>query len=118
MLATSTASTTQLQVAVGDDRGQVVLAFNVPTDRALISPPQASRIAEAIARAAFTAHHGFPPRTLTSELAIQAKERATEEVRIRLVTRCAHIVRSMMEKGRGPGLIAQECVDAVLKEVT
>ena len=95
--------------AVGERDGQVVLQFPESVQWAAFDPETARQIGEAMAKEAYTIRYGRQP---------QGKSVLADEVRQRLLNRATIIIRSLQEKGRMPGFIAMEVVDAILQEVT
>ena len=85
-----------------------------------ITPEQASTMAEHLARIAFAAHTGREADDRGSELVRQIKAKAVDEIRPRLITRHAQLLRSFLKKNPKPTepWMAERLVDALLKEVT
>jgi len=81
---------------------------------------QSSVAAEHLARLAFAAHTGRAPDDRGSELARQIKAKAVDELRPRLITRHAAMLRSFLRKDPSPTVedMSERLVDQVLKEVT
>lgn len=75
-----------------------------------MDPETARQAAEAMAHAAYTAHHGAPPPEGRSVIA--------EGRRNQLVTRVALVLRSLQQRGREPAYAAQHVVDIVLGGMT
>lgn len=96
-------------VAVGDRGGQVVLSFPRPVQWAALDPETAAQVGEAMARSAYKCRYGLEPNTNASMIG--------SEVRTRLITRATHIIRSLQNKGKLPGVVAAEVVDTILSEV-
>ena len=105
-------------VAIGVVEGKVVAKWNEPTTQIVFDAQNAFQIGEALARAAHEARFGEKVPSDMSYLQQQIKARVTEELRDKLVTRVAHIIRSTQERKRTPGFVAMSAVDAVLREVT
>lgn len=93
-----------------DRGGTVVIAFDRPVESIDLDPETARQAAETIARAAYTCRYGIEPQKNTSVIA--------QEKRMLLVTRVSHIIRSMQEKNKLPGVIASHVVDQILQEIT
>lgn len=107
-----------LEVAVTVHDGKVVLHLSQSRDYFVLTAAQASAMAEHLARNAYEAHYGKTAPDRGSELARQIQAKAVDEVRPRLITRAAHIIRSLTDGGKSFEYIAEHAVDAVLKEVT
>ena len=107
-----------MDVGVGNTHGKVVLNFPEPIEFLVLSEEAALGIAEDIARQAFEVRTGVPADDDDAILRIHVRRKAIDQVRPMLITRAAHIVRSLVEKDTAPGIIAQHVVDAVLQEVT
>lgn len=107
----------QIHVAVGDQKGQVVLSFDRPVQNWVLDPQNAFQIGEAIARAAHTARFGSTPPPDGSYIAQQVKARVTDEVRTRMVLQAGFALRSMLEQGRAADYMAREIVERILSEV-
>ena len=96
--------------AVGDRDGHVVLQFPEAVQWAAFDPETARQIGEAMAKAAYKARFGVEPGNMKSQL--------VDQIRTRLHTSATHMIRSMINQRQLPGVIAQEVVDLVLREVT
>lgn len=96
-------------VAIGERNGQVVLQFHEPIQWAAFDPETARQIGEAIAREAYQIRYGVKPA--------EGKSVISEEIRMRLMTRATHVIRSLQDKGKLPGYIAAQVVDTILSEV-
>lgn len=108
----------QLAMGVTRFRDDVVLHLSYAREYVVLSPEQASQLAEQLARCAFEAHYDREAPDRGSELARQIKAKAVDDVRPRLIRRAAHIIRSLTEQQRSFEYIAEHTVDGVLKEVT
>lgn len=95
-------------VAVGERDGQVILSFPKPIQWAAFDPETAAQIGEAIAKEAYQCRYGRKH---------ESKSVIGEQVRMRLITRATHVIRSLQDKGKLPGVIASEVVDTILSEV-
>lgn len=96
-------------VAIGERNGQVVLQFPESVQWAAFDPETARQIGEAIARAAYEVRFGRKPA--------DGKSVISEQVRMRLITRATHVIRSLQDKGKLPGFVASQVVDVILSEV-
>lgn len=96
-------------VAIGERNGQVVLQFPNAVQWAAFDPEIARQIGEAMAREAYQIRYGKAPA--------DGKSTISEEVRMRLMTRVTHVIRSLQDKGKLPGFIAAQVVDTILSEV-
>ena len=94
--------------AIGNRDGQVVMSFPSPVEWAAFDLETARQIGEAMAREAYTVRYGRPP---------QGKSVLSEELQTRIMNKATIIVRTMMEKNRAPGYIANEVVNAILMEI-
>jgi hypothetical protein len=97
--------------AVGDRDGQVVLQFPEAVQWAAFDPETARQIGEAMAKAAYKARFGVDPGA-------NMKSQLVDQIRTRLHASATQMIRSMINKRDLPGVIAQEVVDLVLREVT
>ena len=95
-------------VSIGDSNGKVVLTFSQPTTNIVMEPENARQIGEGMARAAYTAKYGLKP---------QGKSVISDQKRMLLITRVTHVIRSLQDKGKLPGMIASQVVDTILSEV-
>lgn len=95
--------------AIGQEGNRVVMKFHQPVDWIAWNPDVALQIGMTMAKIAYRIEYGIeqPGAKIISE-----------QTRQKLVTRCAHIIRSMSEKNHKHGVIAMACVDAVLQEAT
>lgn len=100
---------TTTTVRIIDHDGMVVLQFSRPTENLVMEPENARQIGEGMARAAYTARYGVSPDRSRSII--------SDQKRMLLVTRATHIIRSLQDKGKMPGVIASSVVDAILSEV-
>lgn len=94
--------------AIGNRDGQVVISFPSPVEWAAFDPETARQIGEAMAREAYGVKYGRPP---------QGKSVLSEELQTRIMNKATIIVRTLMEKNRAPGFIANEVVNAILMEI-
>jgi hypothetical protein len=90
--------------------GVIVICFDRPLESIDLDPETARQVAETIARVAYSCRYGIEPQKNTSVIA--------QEKRMLLVTRISHIIRSMQEKNKLPGVIASHVVDKILQEIT
>jgi S-adenosylmethionine synthetase len=105
-------------VAVGVEKGRAVLRFPKPIEFAAFDSANAMQVAEALSRAAYEAHHGKAPPDDVSIVAERVKQRVTQEVRDRMVTRINLILISQREKKTvSNGHLAMELVDRILSDV-
>ena len=100
----------ETSLEVSEDGKDVIWKFSKPTEHLALDPENARQIAEATAKAAYTCKYGLP--------ADSNKSLISEQVRMRLITRCTHVIRSLSEKQKLPGFIASEIVDVILREVS
>lgn len=104
-----------VDVALGIQNGQVLLHWHGARDAITFDPQNAYEMGEAMARAAHKARFGEDPPSDHSYIAGQVRARATDELRTKLVTRIALMLRSLEDKDRG--YAARQIVDTVLSEV-
>lgn len=94
------------QVAVGPDRGRVMIAFQYPTRWVHLDPQQAAEVAKGILDCASglgaNIRIAVPPKVIPPQ------------VQITLVHRVAHIMRGALEGKKTPQRVAREIVDALL----
>lgn len=106
------------QVAIGVEKGRVVMRFPKPLAFAAFDNANAMQVAEAMSRAAYKAHHGREPPSDVNMVAERVKQRVTAEVRDRMVTRINLILTSQREKKTvSNGHLAMELVDRILSDV-
>lgn len=96
-------------ISISDHEGMVVMQFSKPTENLVMEPENARQIGEGMARAAYSARYGVSPD--------QSRSIISDQKRMLLVTRATHIIRSLQDKGKMPGVIASQVVDAILSEV-
>ncbi len=100
----------------------LVGAFNADNGECIfvLTPEQASQMGEVLARKAHELHYGKKPDSRTSELALQIKAKAIDEIRPRIITRQTTMLNAFLKKTPKPTVtwMAERLVDAVLKEVT
>lgn len=99
-------------VQVSHKDGLVVLHFEKPVSWCALDPQTAKAAAEAIARTSYAAIFGDGPTPT-------AKSQITEQLRLRLRNRVAHMLRSMAKDVPMPEfeIQATRIVDECLKEV-
>lgn len=68
---------------------------------------EAKKLAEFLGKAAYEAHYGVPPPPNRSAI--------SEQKRMDLIVRVAHMLRDLQERGRKPKYTAMLVVDEVLK---
>jgi len=107
-----------IDIAIGEDRGRVVLMWHKPATSVTLEPQNAFVLAENLARAAHAAR--FPGEKLpdTGYLAAQIRAKVTEELRDRLVARAAMMLHSARQSPKSDGQIALEIVDQLLAAVS
>ena len=103
--------------AVGIRDGQVVMQFPHAVQWVAVDPQTAVDIGEALARAGFEIRNGHPPRENTAVLQDEIKRKATDIVRLSMITRSEIILRQLLERKRSMNYIATELVDRMLQEV-
>ena len=102
---------------VNDQEGQVVIGFDRPVRNWVLDPGNAVQIAEAMAKAAWVAHHGKAPPNGVDVLLQRERHQVTEQLRQRLVNRATHVMRSLVEQKFTPGQAATQLVDLFLQEL-
>lgn len=75
---------------------------------AILPPDQAKEVGEVLQRYAYHAKYGSDPQT---------KSLQAEQIRAKMQTRVAHVIRSLEQKNRPPAFIANEIVNVLLSEV-
>lgn len=105
------------EVELGVVANQVVMKFPQPMEFVTFDPENARTIAEHIARAAYEAKHGSQPPPTQSELMREARNKFTEELRIRMINRVVIMLQSESMIQATPGRRAMNVVDAVMKEL-
>lgn len=79
-----------------------------------IDPGVAMQIAETLAAAAYTAHHGHKPQNPQKVLAEQVHKRFTAEMRDQMVSRVALMLASLRDQTKSDGYTAMQIVDTIL----
>lgn len=97
-------------VAVGEEAGQVKLIFPKPIQWAVFDPQTAKEIGMAMAKTSYEIISG-------QKQEISGAKVLTAEIEAKLINRLTHVIRSLSEKGKPTGFIAQECLTVVLREV-
>lgn len=97
-------------IAIGERNGKVVLMFPKPTTEFQMDAENARRIAEQLARSAYTAHFGREPSG-------KPRSMVTESLRKHMRARVKLVVRSLLEQGKSWQYISQHVVDLILREV-
>ena len=97
------------EIAIGVDEGRVVMKFPEPKQWIAMDSENCRLIAEAMARAAYECRYGVP--------AAQGGSNLSEGIRVKLITRVTHVMRSMKEQHKAPQFIAAAIVDVILSEV-
>ena len=103
--------------AVGIRDGQVVMQFPNAVQWLAVDPQTAVNIGEALARAGYEIRHGHQPPDNTAVLQEEIKRRATDMIRLSMITRSEIILRQLLERNRSLNYIATELVDRMLQEV-
>jgi S-adenosylmethionine synthetase len=107
-----------IDVGISALQGKVVMKWDHPTTLIVFDPQNASTIAEHLARAAFEAHTGRPPRDDISHLHAQVKNKVTEEMKKLLVRRISTMLNSTRHSPAWHNdRLALEIVDNVLTKV-
>lgn len=96
-----------VQMAIGDDGGNVILKFDESIDTIVLAPQNAAEIAEAITKAAYKCRYGFAPNKATQTYQV-------EKIRDKLISRVALMLNS---PAKSHGVTAMHIVDVCLKEV-
>lgn len=104
-----------LVTAEGD---KVMILFAQPVAGMRFTPDRARVVGEQMGRCAYEAHFGRPPPNAGSALAEFVKMQGVDQLRPQLIAKATVMIRSMYQKQTAPVLMAQEVVDAVLREVT
>ena len=92
-------------IAIKDENGMVLLEFPQPIRWCELDAETARQVGEAIAKAAYKARYGLNPPD---------GSRIAADKRLHLVTRVAHVIRQLNERGRSPKYSAEQIVDIVL----
>lgn len=106
-----------VDVALAVESGKVVMTFHQPTNLIVFDPQNAFNLGEALARTAHRAKFGKEAPSDNSYIAQQVKARITEQMRDKMVTRVAQMLRSMMQEGKLPAVMAVHVVDTIFAEV-
>lgn len=97
--------------------GQVVVRFPQPMAFIVMEPENARTIGEGLARAAFEAQTGKAPPPTGSEILRVARERMTEQIRLKLIARIALMLNSETLIQLAPKDRALRIVDTIMKEI-
>jgi len=99
-----------IQLAIGDENGNVVLQLSQSTNEVKIKPENAKLIGEEMARRAYYIQ--------TGKYAPEGKSVIADAVREKLIIRTVHIMRNLQGKKKPLDYIAMQLVDTVLAEVS
>lgn len=110
MAETNPADNGKVDVAVGVIKGQVHWEFHRPVTFVAMDPENARTIAEATARAAFEARYGVKPP--------QGQTQLGDQLRVQLTARVALMLQTLVKNQTPYQRMAQEVVDACLREAT
>jgi hypothetical protein len=113
----SNGSSGSVDVSIGVHEGKVVARWQVPTNQIVFDPQNAFQVGEAMARAAHEARYGVSVQTDESYIAEQVRARVTENLRARMVSRFVLMFGSMERQRKTPKHIAEQMVDALLREI-
>jgi len=105
-------------IAIGIHNGKVVIHWHQPTTQISFDPQNAFEFGEQMARTAHKARFGEDAPSDGSYLAQQVRQRLTEDLRDRMVTRVVHIIRSQQERKKSPADVARSVVDVIFAEVS
>lgn len=98
------------ELAIGEHNGDVVISVPKGVDWIKLDPETARRVGETLCREAYKVRYGVP--------ADGSRSLVSEALRMRLVTRATHIIRSLQDHKKLPGVIASEVVDTILAEIS
>jgi hypothetical protein len=98
------------QVAIGDQDGKVVMAFDRSITKLVLDPENARQIGGQLVKSAYTAHTGVQVTDVPAAI--------KEHTRSTLIHRFILVDRNLREQGKSPGYIAQQLVDLFLSEVS
>lgn len=116
----ATADTGNVDVALGVEKGKVVLIYQQPVKHVTFEPQNAFELAEHMARAAYEARSGKKPSLRENEryLAKEIRARVKEDLYERMVTRATLTLRGLYENKQPIETIARELVQTVLSQAT
>lgn len=99
----------QVELAIGIERGQVVIRFQLPQTRVSMDPTNAARVGkELIDRAV----------DLGARVAIIPPPRKiTDQMRKALIARIQHVIRSTQDQNRPPEYVAMAVFDSVINGI-
>jgi len=100
----------EIQVAIGDLEGKVVMAFDHQISKLVMDPENARQIGAQLVQSAYTAHTGVKVTDVPAAI--------KEHTRTTLIHRFIMVDRNLREQGKSPGYIAQTLVDLFLSEVS
>lgn len=110
--------TGSIQVAVGVVEGKVVAKWHDPVSEITFDPQNAYQIGLALAQAAMDAHNGSAVNAKPFLEGEVQKRKVTDQQRDMLIGIVATQLKTLIDKGRSPGIMAIHAVDAVLNEVS
>lgn len=97
------------EMAIGIDRGRVVIHFPQPVKLVAFNPPNAVAVAQQLLTSATECGY---------EVTLQLpKRKIRDEDYAKLLARAALVIRSLEEKNRPPAHVAREVVDVILSAV-
>ena len=96
----------QSSVELEERKGAIIL--KILDNYAVLTPDQAKEIGEEMQKMGYHAKYGSDPKT---------RSMMAEQMRAKMQTRTAHVIRSLEDKGRPPHFIANEIVNILLSEV-
>ena len=97
--------------------GMVIVRFPQPMAFIAMEPENARNIAEGLARAAYEAKTGQAAPPTGSEIAREARDRFTERVRLKLITRLALVMNGETFISKAPKDRARTLVDIIMTEL-
>ena len=101
-------------VAVGIEKGHVVLHFAASISQANLSPAKASQLGESMARLAYKIQFGTEPPSQRAALAQEIRRRCSEEIRETMVSRATAHLRRMLAEGGNVDEVVHELVTQML----
>ena len=99
----------KVEGAIGVVKGRVEIHYPQPRSRVVFDADNARQFGEMMAKAAYEARYGVKPTEGSSRLA--------EGLRVRMVTRGTHMIRSMLKDGKSDQEIVTALVDVIMSEL-
>lgn len=103
-------------IAAGMKGGKVTVTFG--TRMELISPMQATQLAEELARLSYRCQHGVEPPSMRSVLASEIRKRFRGFIRDEALARCRSSLDRLLSEGKPVDVVLEELADLMLARLT